>query len=116
MNTVVAKQLMAFPIQLSFHQMERSHALERTIRERTEQLGKFHPGITSVHIAVTQSQHHGPHGGPFNVRLDLHVKGRAFAITQQDDGDAFVAARAAFDAAKRVLDAEADAARGFVRS
>lgn len=97
---------MTFPIQLSFHQMERSDALERAVRERTEKLGRFHPAITSVHIAVTQDHRHSSQGRQFNVRLDVHVKGRSFAITQQGDPDAFVAARSAFDAAKRVLDAE----------
>jgi ribosome-associated translation inhibitor RaiA len=95
--------------------MERSDALEQAIRDRTEKLGKFHPAITSVHISVTQDQRHSAQGRQFIVRLDLHVKGRSFAITQQGDADAFVAARAAFDAAKRVLDTELDTARSFVK-
>jgi ribosomal subunit interface protein len=106
---------MTFPIQLAFHQMERSEALEQAIRERTEKLGKFHPGITNLHVTVTQETRHSNKGRMFNVKLDVHVKGRSFAITQQADGDAFVAARDAFDAAKRLLDAELDAARGFVK-
>ena len=44
---------MTFPIQLAFHHMERSEALEQAIRERSEKLGKFHPGITNMHVAVT---------------------------------------------------------------
>ncbi len=106
---------MTFPIQLAFHQMERSEALDQAIRERAEKLGKVHPGITHVHVTVTQETRHGTKGRPFNVKLDLHVKGRSFAITQQGDPDAFVAAREAFDAAKRLLDAELDTVRGFVK-
>jgi hypothetical protein len=49
------------------------------------------------------------------VKLDLHVKGKSFAITQQGDADAFVATRDAFDAAKRLLDSELDTSRGFVK-
>jgi ribosome-associated translation inhibitor RaiA len=106
---------MTFQTQLAFHQMDRSEALESTIRERAEKLGKFHPGITSVHVAVTQETRHSAKPRLFNVRLDLHVKGKSFAITQQGDKDPFVAARDAFDAAKRLLDAELDTVRGLVK-
>src|SRR5512135_2016511 len=106
---------MTFPIQLTFHQMDRSEALEQAIRERAEKLGKFHPGITNLHVAVTLETRHSNKGRLFNVKLDVHVKGGSFAITQQGDEDAFVAARDAFDAAKRLLDAELDTVRGFVK-
>jgi ribosome-associated translation inhibitor RaiA len=106
---------MTFPIQLAFHHMDHSEALEQAIRERTEKLGKFHPGITNLHVAITQEARHSTKGRRFNVKLDLHVKGKSYAITQQGDADPFVAARDAFDAAKRLLDTELDAVRGFVK-
>ena len=106
---------MTFPIQLAFHQMERSDALEQAIRERAEKLGKFHPGVTQLHVAVTQETRHSTKGRLFNVKLDIHVKGKAFAITHKGDEDPFVAMRDAFDAAKRLLDSELDTARGFVK-
>jgi ribosome-associated translation inhibitor RaiA len=106
---------MTFPIQLAFHQMDRSEALESTIRDRAEKLGNVHPGITNLHVAVTQETRHRTKGRKFNVRLDLHVKGKSFAITQKGDEDAFVATRDAFDAAKRLLDTELDTTRGFVK-
>lgn len=106
---------MTFAIQLAFHHMDQSEALERAIRERIEKLGRFHPAITQVHAAVTQETRHSAKGRLFNVRLDIHVKGKSFAITQQGDADPFVAARDACDAAKRLLDAELDTSRGFVK-
>lgn len=115
MACTAEKHAMTFPIQLAFHQMDRSDALDSAIRERAEKLAKFHPGITNVHVAVTQETRHSTKGRQFNVRLDVHVKGRSFAITQQGDEDAFVATRDAFDAAKRLLDSELDTARGFVK-
>ena len=57
---------MTFPIQLAFHQMDRSEALESAIRERTEKLAKFHPAITNVHVTVTQETRHS-NKGPFLV-------------------------------------------------
>jgi ribosome-associated translation inhibitor RaiA len=106
---------MTFPIQLAFHGMERSDALENAIRERAEKLGKFHPAITNLHVAVTQETRHSHKGRRYNVKLDVHVKGKSFAITQQGDEDAFVATRDAFDAAKRLLDTGLDESRGFVK-
>jgi ribosomal subunit interface protein len=106
---------MTFPIQLTFHQMDRSEALESAIRERAEKLGRFHPAITNLHVAVTQETRHSNKGRLFNVKLDVHVKGKSFAITQQGDEDVFVAARDAFDAATRLLGAELDTTRGFVK-
>ena len=106
---------MTFPIQLAFNHMDHSDALEQAILERAEKLGKFHPAITNVHVAVTQEARRSTKGRLFNVKLDVHVKGQSFAITQKGDEDAFVAAREAFDAAKRVLDAGIDTTRGFVK-
>jgi ribosomal subunit interface protein len=106
---------MTFPIQLDFHHMDRSDALEQAIRERADKLDKFHPAITNLHVAVTQETRHKSKGRLFKVKLDVHVKGKSFAITQQGDEDAFVAARDAFDAATRLLDDELDTARGFVK-
>jgi len=106
---------MTFPLQLAFHQMDRSDALDQTIRERADKLGKFHPGITNLHVAVTQETRHSSKARLFKVKLDVHVKGKSYAITQQGDEDAFVAARDAFDAATRLLDSELDTARGFVK-
>lgn len=106
---------MTLPIQLVFHRMDRSDALDQAIRERAGKLGRFHPGLTHVHVAVTQETRHGGKGRLFNVKLELHVKGKSFAITQQGDTDPFVAARDAFNAATRLLDTELDATRGFVK-
>lgn len=106
---------MSFPIQLAFHHMERSEALDQAIRDRCERLNRFHPGITSVHVAVTQETRHSQKGRLFNVKLDVHVKGKSFAITQQAAEDPFVAARDAFDAATRLLGSEIDTTRGFVK-
>jgi len=46
---------------------------------------------------------------------DIEGHCKSFAITQQGDEDPFVAARDAFDAAKRLLDSELDTTRGFVK-
>jgi ribosomal subunit interface protein len=106
---------MTFPIQITFHHMDRSEALEQAIQEKAEKLGKFHPAITQLHVAVTSETRHSTKAREYRVRLDLHVKGNEYAITRQADEDVFVAARDAFDSARRLLDSEIDERRGFVK-
>ena len=43
------------------------------------------------------------------------MKNKEYAVTRQADEDVFVAARDAFDAARRVLDEDIDTRRGFVK-
>lgn len=106
---------MTFPIQITFHHMERSEALEQAIEERAIKLGRFHPAITQLHVAVTSETRHSSKARQYKVRLDIHVKSKEVAISRQADEDAFVASREAFDAAGRVLDEELDARRGYVK-
>jgi ribosomal subunit interface protein len=106
---------MTFPIQITFHHMDRSEALERAIHEKAEKLGKFHPAIAKMHIAVTSETRHSSSAREYRVRLDVHVKNKEYAVTRQADEDVFVAARDAFDAARRVLDEDIDTRRGFVK-
>jgi len=107
--------IMTFPTQITFHHMDRSEALEQAIQEKTAKLAKFHPSITQLHVAVTSEARHSSKARQYKVRLDVHVKGKEYAITRHADEDAFVAARDAFDAARRVLDEDIDEKRGFVK-
>jgi ribosomal subunit interface protein len=106
---------MTFPIQITFHHMDRSEALEQAIQDKAAKLAKFHPSITQLHVAVTSEARHSTSARQYKVGLDVHVKGKEYAITRQTDEDAFVAARDAFDAARRILDADIDTRRGHVK-
>lgn len=106
---------MTYPIQVTFQQMDRSEALETSLRERAEKLAHFHPGINSCHVMVEPEGRHQHNGRRYNVRLDIKVKGKQIAITRHADEDAFVAGREAFDAARRALEGELDSTRGFVK-
>lgn len=106
---------MTYPIQVTFQQMDRSEALETSLRERAEKLAHFHPGINSCHVMIEPEGRHQQSGRRYNVRLDIKVKGKQIAITRHADEDAFVAGREAFDAARRALEGELDSTRGFVK-
>ena len=106
---------MTFPIQITFHDMDRSPMLEHLINDKAARLARFHPAITQLQVAVTSETRHSPSTREYRVRLDVHVKGKEYAITRQGNEDAFVAARDAFDAARRLLDDDIDVRRGFVK-
>ena len=106
---------MTFPIQITFHHMDRSEALEQAIRDKAAKLAKFHPSITQIHVAVTCETRHSSTAREYKVGLDVHVKGKEYAITRQANEDVFVAARDAFDAARRVLEEDINTRRGFVK-
>ena len=106
---------MTFPTQITFHHMDKSPMLEQAINEKAAKLGKFHPAITQLHVAVTSETRHSSTAREYKVRLDVHVKGKEYAITRHANEDAFVAAREAFEAARRLLDDDIDTRRGFVK-
>lgn len=106
---------MTYPIQIAFLHMDRSEALETALRERAEKLAHFHPAIAGCHVTVEPEGRHQHQGRRYNVRLDIKIKGKNVAITRHAEEDAFVAAREAFDAARRALETEIDGTRGFVK-
>jgi ribosome-associated translation inhibitor RaiA len=106
---------MTYPIQVTFQQMDRSDALETSLRDRAEKLAHFHPAINSCHVMVAPEGRHQHSGRRYNVRLDIKIKGKQIAVTRHADEDAFVAGREAFDAARRALEVELDLVRGFAK-
>lgn len=95
---------MELPIQVTFHGMDASPALDTAIREKAGKLDRFHPHVMSCRAVVEETGLHKTHGRMFAVRLDIKVKGAEIAITREHDEDPFVAVRDAFDVAKRQLE------------
>jgi ribosome-associated translation inhibitor RaiA len=107
---------MEFPIQITFHGMDASPALDAAIRERAVKLGQFHHHVMSCRAVVEQAARHKTQGKEFVVRLDIKVAGGEVAINRDHSEDAFVAVRDAFDAARRKLEDLARRQRGDVKS
>lgn len=102
---------MSYPISISFLHMDHSEALEALLRERAEKLGRAHPAISACRVAVQADGRHQHQGRQYAIKLDIHLKGKQIAINQQADEDPFVAARDAFDAARRALDSDIEVKR-----
>ncbi len=107
---------MEIPIQITFHGLAHSPALEAAIRERAAKLDRFHPHVMSCRAVIEEVARHKNQGKEFAVRLDIKVAGGEVAVNREHNEDAFVAVRDAFDAARRQLEDLARRQRGDVKS
>ena len=106
---------MQIPVQVTFHGMPQSAALDTAIRQHAGKLDRFHPHVMSLRAVVEEVARRKQQGKEFNVRLDIKVSGGEIAINRDHDEDAFVAVRDAFDAARRKLEDHARRQRGDVK-
>ncbi len=96
-------------LQISFHELDHSEALEQAIRDKTAKLEGFHPRLQSLRVVVEKQSRHARQGNRFEARIDVHVPGHEYAVSHADE-DVMVALRNAFDATRRCLDEAASAA------
>ncbi|UCE32324.1 MAG: ribosome-associated translation inhibitor RaiA [Burkholderiales bacterium] len=103
-------------LQIQFHGMDTSPALEQLIRDKIEKLEQFHPNVTGCRVVVDKPHNHKSQGEHFNVAIDLAVPGGSVVVNHVHHEDANVALRDAFLAARRQLDEHARKLRGDVKS
>jgi cold shock CspA family protein/ribosome-associated translation inhibitor RaiA len=117
---------MVKPVQITFHNLEPSEALERAIRARVADLETYHPGIIGCRVFVDVPHRHRERGRHVRVRIELSLPGDDIfvnheptlvpalkdvgeeAIHKEEDIEAArkhaeVAIHEAFDAARRRL-------------
>jgi ribosomal subunit interface protein len=92
------------PLQINFHGMDRSDALEDAVRRKVEHLEHFAGDIMSCRVVVDLLQKHKHQGQPFGVRIDLTVPGHELVVDRVENEDVHVALRDAFDDMKRRLE------------
>lgn len=106
---------MQLPIQVTFHGMAQSGALDAAIREHAGKLERFHPHLIGLRAVVEHVARHRQQGKEFSVRLGIAVKNGEIAINRDHDQDPIIAVRDAFDAARRKLEDHARRRRGDVK-
>jgi ribosome-associated translation inhibitor RaiA len=107
---------MQIPVQVTFHGMPASAALDTAIRQYAGKFDRFHPHLIRCRAVVEHVARHQRQGKEYRVRLDIRVKGGEIAINRDHAEDAFVAVREAFDAARRRLEDHARRRRGAVKA
>jgi ribosomal subunit interface protein len=95
---------MQVPLQITFHDVTASDALETHIRDKAQKLEQFYPALIACKVVVDQPGQHQHKGKPFNIRIDLTAPGGEIVVDRQKNEDVYVALRDAFDAARRMLE------------
>lgn len=104
------------PLQITFLDVPPSDALDAHIRDKVAKLEQFYPRIIGCQVYVELVGRHQQQGKQFNVRIDLKVPGNVLVINRNQDADVYVAARGAFDSARRQLEDYAQRQRGDVKT
>lgn len=116
---------MQIPLQVTFHGIDHSDAVEERIREKVKKLEQLYDRLTSCRVAIeshhrnTSNLHHK--GEPFHIRIDLTMPGGELVVKRDPKDshiheDIFVALRDAFQAMERQLKEFVARQRGDVKA
>lgn len=95
---------MKLPVQVWFHGMEPSGALETNARDHAAKLESFVPDIMACRVSIDLEQKHKQQGRPYGVRIDLTLPGHELVVNRVQNEDVYVALRDAFDNMRRQLE------------
>jgi ribosomal subunit interface protein len=107
---------MRIPLQVTFRNMPHSDAIEAKIIEKSGKLEKFYDRIMGSRVVVEETQRRHHQGNLYSVRIDITVPGKELAVSRQENEDAYVAVRDAFDTAGRLLEEHGRQQRGVVKA
>jgi len=111
---------MQVPLEVYFHNVDRSEAVEAEARARAAELERFAPEIISCRVTIEAPHRHSRKGEVYRVAVDVRVPGaEIFAGREKPDNpaheDVYLAMRDAFDAARRQLQDWVRVSRGKVK-
>jgi ribosomal subunit interface protein len=109
------------PLEIAWHNVEKSQPLEARIRERVDKLHRYFSHINSCHIVVERPHRSQHHGKEFHLRIEVRVPDREIVISgdpgnRNDHFDPNIAIRDAFDAMERRLEAHSQKVRGETKT
>jgi len=107
---------MRIPLQVTFRNMQHSEVIEANINEKASKLDRFYDRIMSCRVVVEALQRRHHQGNLYSVRINITVPGKELAVSHQEDSDAYVAIRDAFDAAARLIEEHGRQIRGSVKA
>jgi ribosomal subunit interface protein len=104
------------PVEVVFHGIERSNAVEEHVRDEVAKLERLHPQVSSCRVTIGLPHNRQQQGKRFDVRVELAVPGKELVVNRTPgQEDMYAALRDAFDVARRQLDDHARAQRGEVK-
>lgn len=105
---------MQSPLEISFHGVERSEAVEQRVREKFKRIETHFERITHARVVIEAPQRRTPLPKFFHVRIDIGIPGKKPIVVhhEPDDDrahtDVMLALRDAFSAAQRQVDELSD--------
>lgn len=113
---------MQLPLQITFHGIDHSDAVEERVREKVAKLEQFYDRITGCRVAIeshhknTSNLHHK--GDAYHIRIDLTVPGSEMVVKRDSDEheDVYGALKGAFQAMERQLKEFVARQRGDVKA
>ncbi len=99
---------MVLPLQITFHDVDKSPALEEKIREGAMKLDQFHENIMRCRVVVEAPHRRHRTGKLYHVRIDVSVPGKELVVDREPGDreaheDPYVTVRDAFEAMARKL-------------
>ncbi|MDO9268655.1 MAG: HPF/RaiA family ribosome-associated protein [Methylobacter sp.] len=112
---------MQIPLQITFHGIPHSDAVEAKIREKASKLDRFHSHIIGCRVAVEAEHHRHHQGNQYHIRIDITTPRKELVISREHHDkkayeDIYVAIRDAFNAATRQLEDYARIQQGKVKT
>lgn len=112
---------MEVPVNITFHNLDRSEWIEADVRGYLEKLEEFYDRITACHVVVEAPHKHHKHGNLYRVRIVLSVPHRELVVDHNpadhpEHADLHVAIRDAFKAMRRQVEDFVRELRGDVKS
>jgi ribosome-associated translation inhibitor RaiA len=101
---------MSAPLEITFHGLEKSDAVEARIREKFSRLQQHFDRITHARVVVETPRKHTPTAKVFQVKIEIGLPGQKPLVVcyepapEQTRTDVLVAIRDTFAAARRRLD------------
>jgi ribosomal subunit interface protein len=111
---------MQLPVQITFHGIDSSDAIEAHVRKCTDKLETFAGRLTGCRVTVEAPHRHQQNGRHYRVRIDLTVPGAEIVVGRAPDEDltnedVYAAVDQAFDRMQRRLEDHIRRRRGDVK-
>lgn len=99
---------MQVPLEISFHNMDRSEAMEARVQSRVARLERVTDAIISCRV-VLEAVHKQPHGSPLAISIKLGLPGKDIVVKREQrrhlsKGDDYQVIGVAFEIAERQLE------------
>lgn len=112
---------MQLPLQISFHHMDPSAAVEARIRDHVRKLYRLYDRITSCRVVIEAPHRHHNKGNLYRLKVEVNVPDDQLVASRDRDRhqaheDLYVAVRDAFDAVRHQLDGYVRRRRGDVKT